>query len=237
MTIFSPLIHGRSLAIDRTSVYGEPADVFKRAPARAEDVGSTSDPIVDQLTLSPEAKERLAGFSAGPSADKPEIDSSDAIDDNADKPGDALGKNGVSNLSPEEEEQVQKLADRDREVRTHEQAHLAAAGPYAKGGPTYSYQKGPDGRNYAIGGEVQIDTAPVSGDPEATIQKARIVKAAALAPAEPSSQDQAVAAAATQMEMQARAEQALQRLEQQNPEEKDTTTGGDAKKRSLDFLA
>lgn len=109
-------------------------------------------------------------------------------------------------LTPEQEAQVQELQQRDREVRAHEQAHLAAAGPYARGGPTYTTQTGPDGREYAIGGEVQIDSSPVQGDPEATIQKAQIVRAAALAPAEPSSTDLAVAASATKMEQQARAE-------------------------------
>ena len=55
---------------------------------------------------------------------------------------------------------------------------------------------GPDGNRYAIGGEVSIDVAPVDGDPEATIAKMEIVKAAALAPAEPSAQDRKVAAIA-----------------------------------------
>lgn len=116
-------------------------------------------------------------------------------------------------LTPEEEEQVKELSDRDREVRAHEQAHLAAAGPHARGGPTYTFQTGPDGRNYAIGGEVQIDTSPVDGDPEATIQKAQIVRAAALAPAEPSAQDRRVAAAATKMEQAAAAELKAQRTD------------------------
>lgn len=109
-------------------------------------------------------------------------------------------------LNEEQRAQVDELKNRDREVRQHEQAHLSAAGPHAISGPTYDYQKGPDGKKYAVGGEVQIDTSPVDGDPEATIRKARIVRAAALAPAEPSSQDRAVAAKATQMEMSARAD-------------------------------
>ncbi len=112
----------------------------------------------------------------------------------------------ASDLTEEEQQQVSELKSRDREVRSHEQAHLAAAGPHATGGPSYEYQEGPDGQRYAVGGEVGIDTSPVSGDPEATIQKAQQIRAAALAPATPSSQDQAVAAAATQMESQARAE-------------------------------
>jgi hypothetical protein len=98
---------------------------------------------------------------------------------------------------------VAKLAATDRRVRAHEQAHVAAAGGYVRGGPTYSYTTGPDGKRYAVGGEVNLDTTPVRGDPEATIQKARTLQAAANAPADPSSQDRAVAAAAAAMEQAA----------------------------------
>ena len=91
-------------------------------------------------------------------------------------------------------------------MRAHEQAHVAAAGPYARGGPKYEYERGPDSRRYAVGGEVSIDTSPVSRDPEATIQKAQVVKRAALAPAEPSGQDRQVAAEASRMEAEARRE-------------------------------
>ncbi|GAB5402463.1 MAG: hypothetical protein Aurels2KO_06940 [Aureliella sp.] len=108
-----------------------------------------------------------------------------------------------SELSEEEQQQVDELKARDREVRQHEQAHVSAGGGHVTGGPTYSYQRGPDGKRYAIGGEVQIDTSPVEGDPEATAQKARVVRAAALAPAEPSGQDLRVAANATKMEQEA----------------------------------
>lgn len=139
------------------------------------------------------------GNDSEPSATKRAAPPSDELDLSS-------SSSSVEQLSPEEQDQVQQLADRDREVRAHEQAHLSAAGPYATGGPNYTYQTGPDGRNYAIGGEVQIDTAPVDGDPEATIQKAQVVRAAALAPAEPSAQDRRVAAAATKMQQQATAE-------------------------------
>ncbi len=116
-------------------------------------------------------------------------------------------------LTEEEQEQVESLEERDREVRQHEQAHLSAAGSYAIGGPTYEYQQGPDGKRYAIGGEVQIDTSPVEGDPAATIQKMQTVRAAALAPAEPSGQDRAVAAAAAAEIQKAQAELAAQQRE------------------------
>ena len=101
---------------------------------------------------------------------------------------------------------VQALVSRDREVRTHEAAHLAVAGNLARGGASFSYQQGPDGGRYAIGGEVSIDVSPVQGDPKATIKKAQIIQAAALAPAQPSGQDRAVAAAASRMAQQANSE-------------------------------
>ncbi len=119
-------------------------------------------------------------------------------------PTQSLG--GKSELTEEELREVDRLKKRDAEVRRHEQAHKAAAGRYATGGPTYEYEKGPDGRQYAVGGEVQIDVSPVEGDPQATIQKMQQVRRAALAPAEPSAQDRKVAAEAARLEAQARAE-------------------------------
>ncbi|MBV7535268.1 catalase [Duganella sp. sic0402] len=100
---------------------------------------------------------------------------------------------------------IDQLKSRDLEVRQHEQAHMAAAGGLATSGASYTYQRGPNGIDYAIGGEVNIDTSP-GATPEETIARARAVQSAALAPAEPSGADRAVAAQAQQMEMQARAE-------------------------------
>lgn len=101
--------------------------------------------------------------------------------------------------------QIESLKQRDREVRAHEAAHLAVAGQYATSGARYTYQRGPDGRNYAVGGSVGIDISAES-DPESTIRKADQVKRAALAPAEPSAQDRSVAAAAVSMKQQAQNE-------------------------------
>lgn len=139
-----------------------------------------------------------------------------AVDSTEGKGGREAASNAPSNgenLSEDEQREVQELKARDREVRAHEQAHLAAAGSYAIGGPTYEYDRGPDNRQYAIGGEVQIDTSPEK-DPEATIRKAQVVRRAAQAPAEPSSQDRSVASAAARMESQARQELAKQRQEE-----------------------
>lgn len=104
-----------------------------------------------------------------------------------------------------EQKVIEQLSARDREVRAHEQAHAAVGGQYASS-PTYTYQRGPDGVSYAIGGEVQIDTSPIPGDPEATLRKAEQIARAASAPAEPSGQDRAVAAQAAKMAQQARVE-------------------------------
>jgi len=113
-------------------------------------------------------------------------------------------------LTESQQDQVAALKARDKEVRDHEQAHARVGGPYA-GEPSYSYQTGSDGQRYAIGGEVAIDAAPVADDPEATIAKMEVVKAAALAPAEPSSQDRKVAALAETQRMQAIADLAALR--------------------------
>ena len=85
----------------------------------------------------------------------------------------------------EEQEVIRQLAARDREVRAHEQAHASVGGQYA-GTPSYTFERGPDGVRYAIGGEVPISLPSQGGDPEATIQIAEQVQRAALAPAEPS---------------------------------------------------
>ncbi|MBK8534200.1 MAG: catalase [Candidatus Competibacteraceae bacterium] len=106
---------------------------------------------------------------------------------------------------------VRELKQRDLKVRQHEMAHLAASGGLAQGGPSYSYQRGPDGQNYAIGGHVNIDTSP-GKTPEENLQKAQTVLAAALAPADPSGQDLAIAAQASQRAMKARMELAQQQM-------------------------
>jgi hypothetical protein len=88
-------------------------------------------------------------------------------------------------------------------------AHLSAGSGVVTGGPSFGYRRGPDGQNYAVSGEVPIDASP-GRTPEETIAKAQAIRSAALAPADPSPQDRAVAARASQMEATARAELARQ---------------------------
>lgn len=155
------------------------------------------------------------------------VDSVELSGTGRNEPGGSVGPAGGSvdpagggkKLSSEEQEQVRDLKQRDAEVRQHEQAHKAAAGSSAAGGPSFEFQTGPDGRQYAVGGEVQIDTSPVQGDPQATIAKMQQIRRAALSPAEPSGQDRAIAAQAQAAESEARREL---REEQQS----ESTTGG-----------
>lgn len=116
------------------------------------------------------------------------------------------------------QQQLQKLQARDSEVRAHEAAHIAAGGQYVTSGPTYTYQRGPNGRFYAIGGEVGLDVSAIPSDPKATLDKAEVIQRAALAPAQPSAQDQQVAANAARLASRARIDIAIQQREQQQAE-------------------
>lgn len=116
---------------------------------------------------------------------------------------------GEAELTPEEQAEVAELKARDAEVRAHEQAHLASLGGEG-GAASFTYTTGPDGRQYATGGEVPVSIAPVSGDPDATIQRARRIVRAALAPAQPSAADFQAAAKARQLEAEARQEKSAQ---------------------------
>lgn len=109
--------------------------------------------------------------------------------------------------------QIRELAQRDREVRAHEQAHQSVGGQYARG-MSLEYERGPDGARYAVAGEVGIDTSQVANDPEATARKAEVIRSAALAPADPSAQDLKVAAQAQQMALQAQADIAQQQQQE-----------------------
>ncbi len=133
-------------------------------------------------------------------------------------------KEGPDGLTEEERRRVAELKRRDREVRAHEQAHRNAGGPFV-GPPRFHFVRGPNGQFFAVGGEVSIDASPVPNNPEATIRKMQVVKRAALAPQQPSAQDQRVAAEAEakitrarqeirEREQKAQAEAARRRREQ-----------------------
>ena len=104
-------------------------------------------------------------------------------------------------LTPEEEDLVNRLRQRDAEVRRHELSHASALGADA-GIVRYTYQIGPDGRAYAIGGSTEVDMGPESTD-AATRAKAQRVRMAAMGVSDPSTADASVAAQAALMERNA----------------------------------
>ena len=108
-------------------------------------------------------------------------------------------------LSSRDRQVISQLQQRDAEVRAHEAAHIAAGGSAISAGASFTYQEGPDGKLYAIGGEVPISISTGSS-PQETISIARQIQAGALAPANPSPQDLQVASSAAMMEAKARQE-------------------------------
>lgn len=159
-------------------------------------------------------------ISAGQQGKKPDATNSSASAGQTKQENQAAGEGGETPLAPKGSngkplpaaalQLIAELRRVDSSVRAHERAHLVAAGPYAKGAANFSYQRGPDGRDYAVGGEVAIDTSE-EASPEQTIAKMNVVRAAALAPADPSPQDRQVAAAVSAKIVQANQELMVQR--------------------------
>ena len=180
------------------------------SPAGLESADSKNSSFkpVEQLAAAeknqPQARNVTSGQARNRAPDeKPEADEPES--------NQSSEKNKARAQQQEERETVRRLAARDREVRAHEQAHAAVGGQYA-GGARYQFERGPDGINYAVGGEVSIDVSKAS-TPAQTIAKAQTIRRAALAPAEPSPQDMRVAAQATLLENEARQELAASRVE------------------------
>ncbi|MGB4075499.1 putative metalloprotease CJM1_0395 family protein [Pseudomonas sp.] len=185
-----------------------PAPAATPLPARP--VASSVSPDVS-LDIARASQPPLT--SAQPLADEQSASSREEADQPAESPSSTAQKDAKGEPSPQQQRleqlEIAKLVSRDQEVRAHEQAHAAVGGRYA-GAPSYTYDRGPDGKRYAVGGEVSIDTGPVPGDPEATLRKMEVVLRAALAPAEPSAQDRQIAAQAQALMSEARAELAQQ---------------------------
>lgn len=173
-----------------------------KAPRPAVDWFSTAegveraavDPLLpeDKVSISPEARGAMA---------REGTDGAARAGAGAAGRGQAAGGQGGGRLSPEQQREVAELRQRDAHVRAHEAAHQAAGGDLT-GPASFSYQLGPDGRSYAVGGEVPI-LSRTGRTPDETISIARRVRAAALAPSDPSAADLAAAAAASQLELRA----------------------------------
>ena len=144
-----------------------------------------------------------------------EQQNSNAKGDNSDQSEENKNKKQASI----DEKIINQLQQRDKEVRTHELAH-ATAGGAATGSPSYTFEVGPDGKKYAVSGEVAVDLSSIAGDPQATIVKMQKVHTAALAPANPSTQDTRVAASAAQKILAAQSELFALKSSPENQENK-----------------
>lgn len=188
------------------------------------------DDINDEATISPEALALFEkdGVNAGEMVTTTTTTTSTSTSTSTEASSIGTDKD---KLTEDQQRQVEKLKERDKEVKTHEQAHLSSAGGLNASAPTYTYQTGPDGKQYAIGGEVSISFTP-TGDPQKDLQAAEAMKNSALAPADPSSQDRSVAQAADKMIAQAQQEILQAKQEQssnitigaKNSEDTQTTT-------------
>lgn len=214
------------------SVYsGETASIYGSAPLsdvknnqKPKDAENTKEEgdIEDTVSISDEAKNLLAKDKAG-EADKLPAEKKAEQKDGNNTPG--LKTSGE--LTPEQQQEVEKLKQRDAEVRAHEQAHIAAAAGLSTSAPTYTYQTGPDGKKYAVGGEVNVSFTE-SGNPETDLRNAEAMKNSALAPSDPSSQDQSVAGEAEKL-----IQKAQQEISQQQEQQKAAITNSSTAKTLL----
>ena len=129
----------------------------------------------------------------------------------------SIKSGAAKELSEGEKQLLKELSVRDGEVKAHEAAHQAAGGGMT-GAATYTYQQGPDGKMYAIGGEVSISMKSGS-TPEETIANARQIASAAMAAGDPSPQDFAVASSARVMEIKAQQQLAKEQREETSGQE------------------
>lgn len=204
-----------------------------RNPLKNEDPDTYEDIRSNNLNnkVIPEDEQQAEEQNAGQQQQSSEDDaqsnngsqSQEASSDEQEQQEKAEKKQEAAEQQQENKEQrvIDQLQSRDREVRAHEQAHAAVGGSLA-GSPSYEYQTGPDGKKYAVGGEVSIDVSKAN-NPEDTIRKMETVRAAALAPAEPSSQDRKVAAQASRNIAEARAELVTENANIQGPEQTENT--------------
>ena len=179
---------------DSTPIPGDSIRFVDEIPKESQNSELSSK---ETVSLSPEGKKLSQKISTS------------STDETIHDRGNTPKRTDQQNLSSEEQVLLQDLKARDTEVRSHEQAHLSAAGQYATGGASFSYQTGPDGKRYASSGEVPVDMTQEK-TPEATIQKMRTVRRAALAPASPSAADRNIAAQASTKEAQAMKEMQAQ---------------------------
>jgi|GEM_PF-958052 len=151
-------------------------------------------------------------------------DASSSNTDSTNKKATATTGTQTQQLTPEQQRQIDQLQQTDQRVRAHEQAHIAAGRGVVTSGPNYTYTYGPDGKAYATGGEVGIDTSAES-KPQDNIDKGIRIQAAALAPRDPSATDYRVATIGGQIELKGRTELAEQKRSEASNSQGTAKTG------------
>ncbi|MBU0969625.1 MAG: SprA-related family protein [Proteobacteria bacterium] len=188
------------------------------SPHKGQGAASTSPSADVAETLVIPGLSRTADNTTPPSPAGQDSILNPATEPQETQPGNSKGKQQQTDtdnhLTQAERQLISELKQIDSEVRGHEMAHIAAGGSLITSGASFTYKRGPDGQTYAVAGEVGIDTAPVPGDPQATLEKMRQVKSSAMAPASPSSQDLKVASRATAMASKALSELAILRAKE-----------------------
>jgi hypothetical protein len=168
-------------------------------------VGTTPPDDGISLALSPESREAARQAELGRLRDSQTMrDATDGKRPDADSV--------AADEKKQQDDRVRELEQQDVATRARGYAHAAAVGSVGSA-PTFTYQVGPDGRLYAVAGEVQIDTSAVPGDPEATLRKAQQIERAAFAPGDPSPEDRRAAVMAMALATRARQELARQQAE------------------------
>jgi hypothetical protein len=244
MNIVTPILN--AIAYPTANINTESA---RRDNVQRETIPQTSDAEqgASQKGLGSEAdKARSPGQPPAPvTYDRPQIqtelqaafqnvfgqDKDNAQDESAGKQGaqDEQQARQSEQQEQQDAQEIEQLKARDQEVRAHEQAHAATGGQYA-GSPQYEYTTGPDNKRYATGGEVSIDISEAQS-PEQTLRKMQQVRAAALAPAQPSSQDLKVAAEAAQKAFEARSD-----IAEENREARETASSSEPSTPSIDDI-
>ena len=202
-TYSQPLVSGfaagRNAGESRRAI-ADPA-VSKTEDIRSRGISSGNIPEQQGVRTSEQTVEEFRPYSGSSSQSK------DGTGDTNNSQSDIPSADGtLGKEDPQVQAEIARLKAIEEKVKAHEAAHKSAGGTMT-GPVSYSYTRGPDNRNYITGGEVQISMAP-GKTPQETVSRMQQVIRAALAPADPSPQDRAVAAQAAVQQQEARQQQA-----------------------------
>lgn len=119
------------------------------------------------------------------------LDQTDAVEKVSKK--DYIENSTPSNTNYDEQDfarVLEKFKQADANIRSHEQIHATIGQTTAP--ISYNYQKGPDGKMYAVGGSVKLDVS-LPDDPKAAAFKLDQIEKAAMGPSDPSGADTTIA--------------------------------------------